>query len=427
MKKITTLLFVACCSVVAMAQVSLDECQELARDNYPLIKQYELIKSSTEYSVSNAKKIYLPQISFSGQATYQSAVPSFPDALVALLTQSGATMDGLNKDQYRVGIEVNQTIWDGGASKATQELYRAEGAVESENIEVEMYSIRERVNALYFSILLLEEQSTQNRLMQELLESNLGKVQTLRENGVAMQSDEDAISVEILYTKQQYTQIDASIAVYRQMLAIFTNNKALENEVLTKPQPQSPVSDDVYRPELKLLESQNLVIQAQKDIVKTSTKPRFMAFANGFYGNPGLDMFQDMIHSQWTLNYMVGVKMQWNLGGYYTKKNSVNKLATAQKQLDIRRETFLFNISLQSTQERAAIDKIERVMKDDDKIIALRTSIRKSSEAKLQNGVININDLLREITAESMAKITKTTHEIELLKSIFDLKTTINN
>lgn len=428
MKKIITVLFGVCYSVGVMAQVSLSECQKLARDNYPLIKQYDLIKSSTSYSILNAKKTYLPQVSFSGQATYQSDVMAFPDQFTTLFAQMGGIeMEGLNKDQYRVSLEVNQNIWDGGLSKAKQKLHEAEGDVESKNIEVEMYSIRERVNALYFGILLLEEQLTQNKLMQELLESNLEKVITLRKNGVAMQSDEDAISVEILYTKQQSIQIDASITVYRQMLTIFTNNKVITSEVLIKPVAQGLVSNEVNRPELKLLESQNLMIQAQKDIVNTSIKPRFGAFANGFYGNPGFDMFQDMLHSQWTWNYMVGVKMQWNFGGYYTKKNSINKLSTSQKQLNNRRETFLFNLSLQTAQEQAAIDQIERVMKDDDKIIALRTSIRKGSEAKLQNGIIDINDLLREITAESSAKITKTTHEIELLKNIYDLKNTIND
>ena len=428
MKKIITVLFGVFYSVAVMAQVSLSECQKLARDNYPLIKQYDLIKSSTSYSILNAKKTYLPQVSFSGQATYQSDVMAFPDEFTSLFAQMGGLeMEGLNKDQYKVSLEVSQNIWDGGESKAKQKLHEAEGDVESKNIEVEMYSICERINAIYFGILLLEEQRTQNKLMQELLESNLEKVITLRENGVAMQSDADAVSVEILYAKQQYTKIDASITAYRQMLAIFTNNKAITSEVLAKPLAQAVVSSEVNRPELKLLESQNLKIQAQKDIINSSIKPRFGAFANGFYGNSGFDMFKDMMHSEWSWNYMVGVRMQWNIGRYYTKKNSINKLSTTQKQLNNRRETFLFNLSLQTAQEQIAIDQIGEVMKDDDKIIALRTSIRKGTEAKLKNGVVDINDLLREITAESLAKMTKKTHEIELLKKIYDLKNTINN
>lgn len=427
MKKLITLLCGICCSVGAMAQVSLDECQRLAKENYPLIRQYALIEATTSYSVSNAKRSYLPQVSLSGQATYQSDVMAFPERFGELFSQMGMDMKGLNKDQYRVNLDVNQNIWDGGRSKAQQKLSEAEGEISYQNIEIEMYAIRERVNALYLGVLMLEEQLAQNRLLQELLESNHKKIEALVKNGAAMQSDLDALSVELLSTGQQRVEIEANATAYRKMLALFTGKKSLSEELLIKPSAQISLSNEVKRPELQLLDAQISGQDAQKRLVNSSTKPQFGAFAQGFYGNPGLNMFQDMISNTWTWNYMVGVKVLWNFGGYYTKKNNIKKISTVQQQLDNRRETFLFNTSLQISQEQAAINKMRQVMTDDDKIIALRTSIRKAAEARLENGVIDVNDLLREITAESTARLAKAAHEIELLKNIYDFKNTIND
>ena len=427
MKRVISIVLGICCSVGAVAQVSLRACQQLARANYPLIKQYDLVKSATSYSISNAKRSYLPQVSLSGQATYQSDVMAFPKELEAMFSQMGVAMEGLNKDQYRVSLDVNQTIWDGGQSKAQQKLLKAEGKVSAQKIAVELYSIQERVNALYFGVLLLDEQLAQNNLLLDLLASNLARVTALLQNGVAMQSDKDAISVEILYAKQQRIQIESKAIAYRQMLAIFTNKKSLTDDQLIKPSIALPTSHAVNRPELQLFDIQSVTLEAQKKLINTATRPRFGAFAQGFYGNPGLDLFNDMVYNEWTWNYMVGVKMQWNISGYYTKKNRIRKLSIAQQQLHTQRETFLFNTSLKTSQEQAAITQIQRVMTDDDKIIALRTAIRKQTEARLQNGVVDINALLREITTESIAKITKSTHEIELLKTIYDLKNTTNN
>ena len=427
MKKIILMLCGVCGYIGATAQVTLSECQRLARENYPLIKQYSLIEASTNYSISNAGKSYLPQISLSGQATYQSDVMAFPEEMSAMFSQMGLEMSGLNKDQYRVGIDISQHIWDGGRSNSQQKIHEAEGAVAMQQIEVESYSIRRKVNTLYFGILILEEQLFQNKVLQELLESNYNKIATLIENGVAMQSDADAIRVEILSTQQQRVQMNATSVAYRQMLALFTGEQSLLQEVLLKPDATMVTTKEIKRAELQLFDSQYLSIEAQKQLSNSSTRPTFKAFASGFYGNPGLNYFEDMISDQFTWNYMVGVKMQWNFGEYYTKKNKLRKLSIAQQQVNNRRELFLFNTSLQTTQEQQAIDKMQQIMRGDEQIIELRTSIRKAAEAKLQNGVVDVNDLLREITAENVAKATKMVHEIELLKNIYDLKNTTNN
>lgn len=416
------------CMLHAAAQVTVDECQRMAQENYPLIRQYDLVEKMTGLSVSNAAKAYLPQVTLSAQATYQSDVASFPSEIENLFSLIGVDMHGLNRDQYRVMLDVSQMIWDGGATKARKEMERAEGEVSRQNIAVELYALGKRVNDLYFGILLLEEQLAQNGEMRRLLQENYDKVSAMISNGVALPSDLDAVEVELLTSQQQRVQIESSLAVYRKMLAILVGDENIEQATLTK-----PAYTDVWtesgideRPEMRLFDAQISRLDAQRRGINASIMPQFGAFAQGFYGNPGLNMFNDMIENRWTWNYIVGVRMQWNISSFYTRKNSLSKLDLARKQVENTRETFRFNTALQLSEEQQTVERLQKVAADDAKIIALRTSIRQATEAKLQNGVISVSDLLAELTKENNAKITRSIHEIELLKSIYDIKLTRN-
>jgi outer membrane protein TolC len=427
MKRILLINVLAAYCFSMQAQLTLSDCQTLARDNYPLIKQYGLIEESTNYSIANASKSYLPQLSLSAQATWQNDVAAFPEQMSALYEQIGIHMKGLNKDQYRVALEVNQTIWDGGASKAQKDIARAEGDLSIQNIEVEMYTLRDRINNLYFGILILSEQLQQNTLFQELLESNLKAVNAHVNNGTAMQSDVNVIKVELLAANQQRIQIESAGEAYCKMLSVMIGKPVGNSDTFEKPMPQSIVSGINNRPELQFLSAQTAQFEAQKQALNSSVMPRIGLFAQGFYGNPGFNLFKDMTENKWTLNYMAGVRLQWNIGNYYTLKGNLQKLSLAQQRIESQRETFLFNTDLASIQQRNAIDKMNKVMADDAEIIKLRTSIRETSEAKYANGTITVSELLRDIIAESQSKQAKALHEIEWLKNIYDLTNTLNN
>ena len=433
MKQLFFIFAFAVFGICCHAQVTLDECQELARANYPLIKQYELIERSTEYSVSNAAKAYLPQLSFNTQITYQSDVATFPDEMLRAYQQMGIDMKGLNKDQYRAALEVNQTIWDGGLTQAQKNISVAEGLVSAQSVETEMYAIRERINQLYFGILILDEQLRQNQLLQELLQSNYKMVEAYLQNGVAMRSDLDAVKAEQLTVAQQRIQIESAAGAYRRVLSVMTGKTFDASTTFAKPAGSFTVSGIQNgipagsRPELRFFDAQSEQFEAQKQAIIASTMPRLGVFAQGFYGNPGLNLFKDMTENKWTWNYIAGLRLQWNFGSFYTKKGSLKRLSVAQQQVDNRRETFLFNNNLQQIQQLEAIEKMRRMMVDDDEIIVLRTSVRRSSEAKYANETITVNDLLRDITTESQAQLNKSLHELEWLKIIYELKYTVNN
>lgn len=403
---------------------TLEECQQLACDHYPEIRQYDLIRQSEQYDLSNAARSWLPQVSFSAQATWQNRVPEFPSALSGMLEQAGVSLHGLDKDQYKVALEVNQTLWDGGQSQADRRVIEATADEHRQATEVDLYAVKGRVNDLYFGILLLEERLGQTDLTIALLQSNLDKVRSLVTNGVAMQTDADAVEAELLSVQQQRVQIEASRESYRRMLELFIGQRLAER--LERPELVGAVSGESARPELAWIDAQQERLAAQELSVKSATRPRFGVFAQGYYGYPGLDYFAGMISTDWTWNALIGVKMSWNFGAYYTKKNRLSNLRVAQQQLDIQRDVFLFNTDLQVAEEQGNISRLRRALADDDRIVALRRSVREAAESKLRNGVIDTNDLLRKITDEASARSARSLREVELLKAIYELKYTIN-
>ena len=425
MKRIAILCGCLLAGLSAGAQVTLDECRRLAREHYPEIRQYDLVRRTEEYTLSNARRAWLPQLSFAAQATWQTEVPSFPNALAGMLAQQGIDMPGMNKDQYKAALELNQTLWDGGKSEADKRIARAEAAEQARSADVDLYALQGRVDNLFFGILLLDERIAQTQLTLDLLRSNLEKVRALQRNGVAMQSDADAVEAELLTVNQQLTQVAASRDSYRRMLEIFTG-RPLGGEQLERPDASEPRSMESSRPELALFDATADKLTAQERLVKAATRPHFGLFAQGYYGYPGMDYFQSMMSPDWSWNAMAGVKMSWNFGAYYTRKNSLAKLRTAKEQVEMQREIFLFNTRLQTAEESGDIARLRKALADDDRIVALRRSVREAAESKLRNGVIDTDDLLRKITDEAAAATARSAREIELLKTIYELKHTIN-
>lgn len=409
------------------AAVTLDECRSLAAENYPLVKQYELVEKSTDYSISNAKRNYLPQLSLSAQATYQSEVVEFSDELKNLFGTLGVNYAGIDKDQYRATIELQQNIWDGGISKAQRKKAEAEGESSARSIETEIYSINERIDQLYFGILILKARQEQNIKLREMLKSNCDKIEGMLKNGTAMQSDLDAVLAELLAAEQDYQRITASCKAYCNMLSLFTGTEITPETGFVLPEAIYDPDGENRRPELSLIEARISELDAEEFALKRASNPKIGAFAQGFYGNTGLNMFKDMMQHRWSANYIVGIKLQWNISQYYTQRNTKNKIALARLQLQNNKKTFLFNSDIKKREIEGEVTKMQEIMRRDDEIIKLRRSVREAAESKYRNGVIYIADLLREITLENNAEIAGRLNRIELAKEIYRLKNTLNN
>ena len=403
---------------------TLEECQQAAERNYPLIKQYGLIEKTTELTVANIQKGWLPQVSASAQATYQSDVVAFPDQMQAIYQQMGLDMKGLTKDQYRVGIDVSQTVYDGGAISSQKRIAREQGKVLTAQNEVNIYNVRKRVNEMYFALLMLDEQMKLNQDLQELLSGNERKLASMVKNGTAAESDWQNVKAERLNVVQQATDLEGHKQMIRRMLSTFCG---IEVKQLSRPPLTPPDSGgENRRPELKALDAQIGLYNAQEKALDAALMPKLGVFAQGFYGYPGLNMFEDMMRHDWSLNGIVGARLTWNIGALYTRKNDKAKLQLQRDLTESNRDVFLFNNNLEQIQQNENISCYKKLMADDEEIISLRQAVRKAAESKLSHGIIDVNDLVREINAENAARVQQSMHEIEMLKEIYDNKFTTN-
>ena len=424
MKQFFLTLFAVVCTAASSGQ-SLEECRHLAREHYPEIRQYDLIAQTEQYNLSNAARAWIPQVTLSGQATYQSATPTYPEAFNTILQANGIEMAGISRDQYKIAVDVSQHIWDGGKSKADKAIAEAEAEEQRTRVDISLYDLQSRVDNLYFGILLLDERKAQTEALIEVLASNLARLQTYYKNGVAMQADVDAVEAELLTARQSLSQVESSRMSYRRMLEVFIG-QSLADEKLERLAMQQLQSRTSARPELALFEAQEGKLEAQRKAINASLMPRFSAFAQSYYGYPGLDMFKSMVSSDWSLNAIVGVRMSWNIGAFYTKRNNLEKLNAAEKQIAVQRDVFLFNTQMQTTQDDGEIARLRQAIADDSRIVELRRRVRMAAESQLENGVIDATDLLRKISDETAAALARSTHEIELLQATYRLKTTLN-
>ena len=400
--------------------LTLDTCQQRARENYPLIKQFDLIEKSEKYNVNNANRNYLPQVSLSARATYQSDVTTIeiPQQLQAMLGME--KLGGMSKDQYQAVVDVQQVIWDGGYTTSQKKISKAEAQVDRQNVEVELYAIKDRVNQLFFGILLLDEQEMQLKMLQEELRSNHERVESYIKNGVANQADLDALKVEQLNINQNLIELKSARKSYLYMLSALTEITISENTTLIKPEIAFSAINNVdnNRPELKLFEAQSAVLDSRRNIVNAGNMPQLGLFVQAGYGKPGLNMLRD----DFVPFYIGGVSLKWNLSNLYTTNDNIRKIETGQRVLEVQKETFLFNMNMLTEQQRNEVEKLQQLIADDDEIIRLRENIKRSSMVKLENGTLTVTDLIRDINAENTARQTKAVHEIKLLLSVYNYK-----
>ena len=413
-------------SALQLPAISIEDCYRMVRENYPLIHQYGLTEMMSRYSFENAAMGYVPRISLSAQASYQSDAVAFPEEFNSLLKMAGIEMEGMPKDLYKVQLEISQTLWDGGYAKARREAIKAEQEVSKLTLDKDMDALKTRVNQMYFGILVMEANLKANSYMDTLMASNMRVVESAVKNGTATQSDVDRIKVEILSLRQRKVQLESTIRTYKDMLAIMIGRKIEDDEVFEKPRLQLVDLSRNRRTELMLFDAQIRQIESQKKMLDVNVMPKFALFAQGWYGRPGLNMFNDMMSDRLSWNGIAGITFSWDITGFYTRRNDRRKIALSQRSVELRRDAFKWNSDLQQTQISNEIDRMYRLKESDDEIVRLRTSVREASESKYRNGVITLNDLLRDMTEENRAVISSSLHELELLKNIYDLKVVLN-
>ncbi|ULB33740.1 MULTISPECIES: TolC family protein [Proteiniphilum] len=408
--------------ILASGQViTLDEMQVKAKTNYPAIARYNIIEKTRDFSIDNANRGYLPQGSISSQAAWQSDVTKID--LDLPIEFPSIEIPVPDQDQYRLVAELNQTIWDGGNITAQKKSLTANSELEIKKLDTEIYALRERVNNLYFGILLMKGNLQQHEILEKELQRNYDNVQAYVQNGVANVSDLSTVKVEQLKAGQQKISLESTLDAYIRMLSVMTGEPLDKDMTFVKPNPETDlISPIINRPELKMFNAQEEAIESQKLLLKAKNMPKLGAFAQGGYGKPGLNMFDN----EFSPYFLGGIRLIWNFGNLYTLNNDKKIIDLQKKAVNTQREVFMQNLFMQIPQQQIEIEKYKKTMQDDDEIIRHQTFIRKAAEVKVENGTLTVSDLMREINAEEAARQSKTLHEIQYLMSVYSLKHSTN-
>lgn len=447
---------------VSAHSTTIEECRSLAEANYPLVQRYDLLRQTQQFTLSNIARGWLPQISAYGQGTAQNAVPEWPEALQGMLSAQGYDVKGISPVQYRAGIDVQQTLYDGGAISAARQAQRAQTAVEMAKNGVDIYALRRRVEDVCFSWLLVEERLKQNGELQKLLSSSVDKLQALHDEGLALSADVDAVRAELVTARQQAVELQSARTSLQRVLSLLCG---CEVEQVDKPsaaldhsyniimhtgsqisrggssflssgynsasassntaQASPAFSDADGRPEYRLFDAQLSLYDAQERSLRAACMPKLGLFAQGYYGYTGFNMFHDMLYRDPSFNAIVGARLTWNISSLYTRRTDQRRLQAQRRDVEAQRATFAFNQNLQATSEQQNIVRYANLLSDDDEIIRLRHNVRLAAEARLDGGVIDTNGLLQEINRENQAIINRSVHEIEHLKAIYEYNNTL--
>ncbi len=410
-KTLMTLLALSC--LHANAQVSLDECIKSAFDNYPQIEEMDLIKASEGYDLKNAAMAWLPQLSISAKASWQSDVVEMPFSIPGMEIK-------IPHDQYGITADLTQQIWDGGAAASKSKRIKAGAEVKRKQLEVNLYSIKSKVQSIYLGIILLDKQIEFNDVLETNLRRNLEEVKASAEGGVAGKSDIDQIRVNLLSCEQQKAGLMEDRKAYVRMLGLLTG-KDLTGQTLAEPQLKADSSMDIKRPELALYDAQALQTQAQEEQLNTSLWPRLNLNLQAGYGRPGLNM----LSGEFDPYFIAGLKMQWNIGSFYTLKNDRRKSEAENQRIDATRRSFLLNTSVEAAQKRSQVTKDMDVIARDEEIIELRKSIRETAEQQYKEGVIKMNDYLSLLDEEFKARLNQNVHEVQYMMDLLDLNNTL--
>jgi outer membrane protein TolC len=416
-KKIWIILLMLCFNWITAqsGSLSLEECYRLAKENYPMIRKMDIIAKTADFTVENANKRYLPQISFSGQASYQSQTVSFSDALGSLPTNMA--LPSLSKDQYKIQGEVDQLLYDGGKIRNQKDLVKANAELQSQNIEANLYAVRQRINMIFFSVLLMDSQLKQNELNKANLQTQVKKTEAALKYGVAYRSNLDELKAEIINIDMMSTEYKTNRDSYLKILSVFIGKNVSSSEQLQLPDGEV-FQTEMKRPEIKSFELQKSVYDLQESQLKSDLLPKVSAFVQGAYGRPTLNIIENKF-GPW---FIAGIRFNWSLESLYTNSNQKEILKLNRQAVDADQETFLFNTKLDLTQQDDQVKKYNELLQQDENAIALRESVRKSAEAQLSNGVITVHEYIQKTNAENLAKQTLILHQIQLLQAKYNQK-----
>jgi len=389
-------------------RLTLEEANTLARNNFPAIKQLDLVKQTAGLNVENLKKGFLPQLSINGQATYQSDVTGLN------LSLPGVNIDPINKDQYKLSAEISQLLYDGNQNRSEREKQLLHAEVEQQKVEVELYKLRERINQLFMNVLYMEAQMKQADLVKKDIDDGIKKVEAQVQNGVVLRSNLNQLKAEQLKAVQRIRELSATRKGLLEVMGLFLG-KELNNEVVFEtPQiAQTTLPADISRPEIKLFADQVKLNSQLLKSIQAKNRPRASLFLQSGYGRPALNM----LNNQFDFYYLGGLRINWSLGNLYTSKNEKQLVDINRRLIGIQQEVFLLNSNTQMKLQEAEINRFRELISVDEEIIKLRQQVTAAAKAQLENAVISTSDFIQQVNAEDNARQAMITHQVQLVQA----------
>ncbi len=404
----------------AQPTLTLDECYHLAETNYPLTRERDLISSTRDYNIANIAKGVYPQLIVNGTATYQSAVTniSFPP-----INGIDIRIPTVPKDQYKLYGEVSQTLTGFAINRQQREISNTDAAIKEANLNTDLYQLKDRVNQLYFGILLLDDQIAQNILAAKDIQTGIANVQARINNGSDFISSLNKLKAQLLQNSQHTIELQSSRDAYADMLGLFLNQSVDSTTRLDRPTPPA-ITNSINRPEVKAYDLQLQQYAANLRLSKLDLYPQLSVFFQGGMGQPNP---MNLLSTSLSPYYFTGLRLTWSIGGAYTYKKDRLISINNQEVVRAQRSTFLFNTQQTLHQENADIRKYHQLIVSDDDIVNLRESVTKTSAVQLQNGVITANDYLLDVNSAAQARQDRAVHQIQLLMTQYNYRTTSGN
>jgi outer membrane protein TolC len=396
---------------------TLSMAEERARRHFPALRQQALARQARDITASNLMKGYLPQVSLGGQASYQS------DVTQLVIPNAPFKVEPLSKDQYRLTVDVAQTLFDGGWTRAQLGIAEVQSQLEEGRAEVDLHRLRQQVQALYFGILLSDAMAAQTDVLKADIDEGIRKVSAQVEGGMAFRSSLDALKAEALRAEQRRIEVAASRRGLMEALGVLADTVLGEGVRFEMPPSPASGTQGIQRPELELFRLQSLMGERQKSLTDARLRPRTSLFLTGGYGRPGLNMLKNSFEP-----YGIGgLRFQWNLGARYTAHGEKALADIGIRNAGLQAEAFRLQTESQARQQRSDIDRLTRLTEADRSIIALRSSVKQAALAQLEAGVATVADYLREVNAEDMARQTLRLHELQLVQSRVALAWTLGS
>jgi len=403
-------------SAQTVDRLTLSQTYDLAQKNYPVIRQKELVKQTADITIENLQKAYLPQVTVNGQATYQSDVTGFN------ISFGGINIQAPDKDQYKVVADLNQLVYDGGVTRQQKVAAQLNADVQQQEVEVELYQLKDRINQVYLGILFLDEEMRQADLTKQDILNGLKRVEVQVKNGVALRSGLNELKARLLQNDQRIIELKESRKGLIRTLALFLNQPLNEETIVfERPDVNVTLDSSISRPELKLYNNQSSLVLHQNKLITSKNLPRVSLFAQGGYGKPGLDFLKN--ESVWF--YTSGIRFTWPFGGLYTIKKEKEQTEINKEMIDVQKETFVLNTNTALKKQQSEIEKYIQIESRDQEIIDLREDVKKASLAQLDNGVITADDYLRVVNEQDLARQSLIIHQIQLLQAQINYQTTL--